>query len=84
MVSFTPRPVYPQGKNSWYPLDRRLGGPQSHSGRGEEEKNYQPHRDIIVINFYVTAKLISPIKMYSKISRASLYIFLLDFQFRVV
>jgi hypothetical protein len=25
----------------WYPLDRRLGGPQSRSGRGGEEKNYQ-------------------------------------------
>jgi hypothetical protein len=24
---------------SWYPLDRRLGGPQSRSGRGGEEKN---------------------------------------------
>jgi hypothetical protein len=23
-------------------LDRRLGGPQSHSGRGGEEKNFQP------------------------------------------
>jgi hypothetical protein len=29
VVSFTPRPLYPQGKSSWYPLDRRLGGPQS-------------------------------------------------------
>jgi hypothetical protein len=29
------------GENShWYPLDRRLGGPQSQSGRnGEEKKN---------------------------------------------
>jgi hypothetical protein len=24
----------PQGKSAWYPLDRRLGEPQSHSGRG--------------------------------------------------
>jgi hypothetical protein len=33
----------PQGKKSpWYPLDRRLGGPQSRSGRGGEEKNTQP------------------------------------------
>jgi hypothetical protein len=40
--SFTPRPLYPQGKNPWYPLDRRLGGPQSWSGRGGEEKNSQP------------------------------------------
>jgi hypothetical protein len=32
----------PQGKNPWYPLDRRLGGPQSRSGRDGEEKNSQP------------------------------------------
>jgi hypothetical protein len=29
---FTPR------KSLWYPLDRRLGGPQGRSGRGSEEK----------------------------------------------
>jgi hypothetical protein len=34
--------LYPQGKSPWYPLDRRLGGPQSRSERGEEEKNSQP------------------------------------------
>jgi hypothetical protein len=32
----------PQGKGPWYPLDRRLGGPQSRSGRGGEEKNSRP------------------------------------------
>jgi hypothetical protein len=32
----------PQGKNPWYPSDRRLGGPQSRSGRRGEEKNFQP------------------------------------------
>jgi hypothetical protein len=42
VVSFTPRPLYPQGKSPWYPLDRRLGGPQSRSGHGGEEKNSQP------------------------------------------
>jgi hypothetical protein len=42
VVSFTPRPLYPQGKSPWYPLDRGLGGPQSRSGRGGEEKNSQP------------------------------------------
>jgi hypothetical protein len=36
------RPLYPQGKSPWYPLDRRLGGLQSSSGRGDEEKNSQP------------------------------------------
>jgi hypothetical protein len=39
VVSFTPRPLYPQGKSPWLPLDRRLGGPQGLSGRGGEEKN---------------------------------------------
>jgi hypothetical protein len=33
--------VYLQGKSPWYPLNRRLGGPQSRSGRGGEEKNSQ-------------------------------------------
>jgi hypothetical protein len=39
------RPLYPQGKSPWYPLDRTRGGPQSHSGRGGEEKNSQPRRN---------------------------------------
>jgi hypothetical protein len=42
MVSLTPRPLYPQGKSPWYPLDRRLSGPQSRSGRGRAEKNSRP------------------------------------------
>jgi hypothetical protein len=42
VVSFTPRPLYPQGKSTWYSLDRMLGGPQSRSGRDGEEKNSQP------------------------------------------
>jgi hypothetical protein len=29
VVSFTPRPLYPQRKSPWYQLDRRLDGPQS-------------------------------------------------------
>jgi hypothetical protein len=36
------RPLYLQGKSPWHPLDRRMGGPQSRSGRGGEEKNSQP------------------------------------------
>jgi len=32
----------PPGKEPWYPLDRRLGGPQSQSGHGGKEKNSQP------------------------------------------
>jgi hypothetical protein len=42
VVSFTPGSLYPQGKSSWHSLDRRLGGPQSRSGHGGEEKNSQP------------------------------------------
>jgi hypothetical protein len=30
------------GKSPWNPLDRKLGGPHSRSGRGGEEKNSQP------------------------------------------
>jgi hypothetical protein len=45
VVSFTPRPLYPPGKSSWYPLDRRLGGPQSRSGHGGKDKNSQPLRE---------------------------------------
>jgi len=45
VVSFTPRPL-PQGKSPWYPLDRRLGGPQSRSWRAGEKKNSHPCRDL--------------------------------------
>jgi hypothetical protein len=31
----------PQGKSPWYPMDRKLGGPQSQSRHGGEEKNSQ-------------------------------------------
>jgi hypothetical protein len=34
--------LYPQGKSPWYPLNRRLGGPQSWSGGSGEEKNSLP------------------------------------------
>jgi hypothetical protein len=41
VVSFTPRPLHRQGKSPWCLLDRRLGGSQSRSGLGGEEKNSQ-------------------------------------------
>jgi hypothetical protein len=37
-----PRPLYTQGKSPFYQLDTRLGGLQSRSGSGGEEKNSQP------------------------------------------
>jgi len=42
VVSFTRLPLYPQGKSPWHPLDKRLDGPQSRSGRGGIEKNSRP------------------------------------------
>jgi hypothetical protein len=42
VVSFTPRAIYLHRKKPWYPLDRRSGETQSWSGRGGEEKNFQP------------------------------------------
>jgi hypothetical protein len=41
VVSFIPRPLYPKGKSPRYPLDRRLGGPQSRNERSGE-KNSEP------------------------------------------
>jgi hypothetical protein len=37
VVSFTPRPLYPRNPPR-YPLNRKLGGPQSKFGRSGEEK----------------------------------------------
>jgi hypothetical protein len=42
VVSFTARPLYLQGKSPCYPLDRRLGEPQSRSEHGGEEKISSP------------------------------------------
>jgi hypothetical protein len=41
VVSFTPLPLYPEGKSPWYLFDRKVGGLQSRSGRGDE-RNSQP------------------------------------------
>jgi hypothetical protein len=39
--SVTPQPRFTPGKESWYSLDRRLGGPQSRSGhRGYRKKSF--------------------------------------------
>jgi hypothetical protein len=38
MVSFTLRPLYTHGKIPSYPLDSRLSGPHSRSGRAGEQK----------------------------------------------
>jgi hypothetical protein len=47
MVSLMSQPLYPWGKDSWYRLNGRLGGPQSHSVHFGEEKNLLPLPGII-------------------------------------
>jgi len=42
VVRFTLRPLYSRRKSPQYPLDRKLIGTKSGSGRGGEEKNYCP------------------------------------------
>jgi len=42
VVIFTPLSLYSWRKSPWYPLDRRLGGLQSRSGRGSEGRNSLP------------------------------------------
>jgi hypothetical protein len=53
----------PQGKSPWYPLGRRLGGPQSQSGRGDEEKSSQllPGLEMILGRFESKLKFGSPV-----------------------
>jgi len=46
VISFTPRPVYLQGKSPWYPLDR-LGGPQSLSECNGEEISSPVHSQLL-------------------------------------
>jgi hypothetical protein len=43
VVSFTPRPLYPRENSLLYPSDRRLGGPQSRSGRHGEVNIFAPN-----------------------------------------
>jgi hypothetical protein len=43
-VNFTPRPLYLR-KNPWFPMNRRMSGPQSRSGRFEAEKISCPSWD---------------------------------------
>jgi hypothetical protein len=44
VVSFTPRPLYPQRRSTCYLLDRRLGGPRRRFGR-DSKKNSRPCQD---------------------------------------
>jgi hypothetical protein len=55
VVSFTPRLLYPRGKSIRYPLDKRLGGPQSRSGRHGAEKSLTPAIQPVIIIFVAVA-----------------------------
>jgi hypothetical protein len=48
--------LYYQGKIRWYPLDRRLGGPQNRSGCVGEEKHFQPPPGIELYNPDISSK----------------------------
>jgi hypothetical protein len=48
--------LYHQGKNTRYPLDRKLSGPQSWSGHDVIEKNSQSPPGIETPSFYCSAR----------------------------
>jgi len=56
VVSFTPRPLYLQGKSPWYPLDRRLGGPQSRLDAVVKRKIPSPRREQINVDSLISKK----------------------------
>jgi hypothetical protein len=54
--SFTFLSLYPQGKSPRYPLDRRLGEPQSRFGLDVEEKTSQPPPGIEPRSYHWSAR----------------------------
>jgi hypothetical protein len=80
VVSFAHRPLYPKENSPWYPLDRRLGGPQSRSGRGGKGKNSQPLPGLeppimqpvtqgYITELYRHQPIQNPIKISSEVSK---------------
>jgi len=53
-----------QGKSPRYPLDRRLGAPQSRSGRGSEEEKFLPLLEIEPRSYLLIYLFILWIHMY--------------------
>jgi hypothetical protein len=45
VVSFTPRPLYPQGKSPWFTSDRRLVGPRAGLNAVAKRKIPNPFRE---------------------------------------
>jgi hypothetical protein len=42
VITFTPQPLYSQGKSLRHPMNLRLGWPQNRSGRGGRKKSFLP------------------------------------------
>jgi hypothetical protein len=68
VVSFTPRPLYLQGKNPWYPLYRKVGGHRSRFGRYAIEKkcldpdeNQTPAAQLTARRYYQLSHVYRPI-----------------------
>jgi hypothetical protein len=45
VISFTPLPLFSQGKNLWYALDKRLGGPRTVLDAVVKRKIYSPRQE---------------------------------------
>jgi hypothetical protein len=60
VVSFMPWPLYHLGKSLWYPLDRRLSGPQSQYGWFYQDSNSNPSVILLVASRYTLCAIPSP------------------------
>jgi hypothetical protein len=53
---FTSQSLYPQGKNPWYPMARRLGGPQAGLDMVVKRKISSPFWDLNSLIFQTIAQ----------------------------
>jgi hypothetical protein len=80
VVTFTPRPLYLQGKKL-YPLERRLGGLQSRSERGGKEKEipviFGNHITVVqpVACHYTDCTITTLVKLLERRYKDNFYIF---------
>jgi hypothetical protein len=68
------RPLYPQGKSPWYPLDRRLGGPQSQSGHTAKTQTPDHLSHSISYIFMWLVLNMKYVKLYDHIQVLSLFL----------